>query len=183
MNPPQSNGVKCLCCRTLFSPSANNRGRQLFCSKSPCRKAAKARANRRWRDKNPDYDRGPEQVERVRKWRAINPGYSRAKKPEKLRTTLQDSAPSQAPADQLVSNTNPKLQSAILQSNSGPVPGAESRNGSPLQDFANIQNSVLYGLISVIMGDELQDSFEAFVSTLVERGRRVMAASPGGVAA
>lgn len=183
MNPPLSKGVKCLCCRALFLPSANNRGRQLFCTSPLCRKAAKARANRKWRDNNPTYHSGPEQVERVNNWRANNPGYSRAKKPKKPRTPLQDFAIPQPVANKSFSNTDPQPQSVFSQSDPGPAQGADSRNGSLLQDLAQTQTALLYGLISSILGNALQDSFEAHARLLVERGRRVMAASPGGVAA
>lgn len=183
MNPPHPKGVKCLCCKAFFYPSANNRGRQLFCLETPCRKAAKARANRKWRDKNPTYDSGPAQVERVRNWRLKNPGYSLVNRPKTPRRPLQDFATSQVSAEQLFSNKNLKPQSVILQSDSGPVPGAKSSENPLLQDFAKIQAPLLYGLIASIMGDALQDSFGSFASMLVERGRRVMAASPGGAAA
>lgn len=60
---------------------------------------------------------------------------------------------------------------------------AESRNGGPLQDLAPIQELLVVGLISVVMGDALQDRFVDFQRELVERGRRVLADNPGGLAA
>jgi hypothetical protein len=52
-----------------------------------------------------------------------------------------------------------------------------------LQDSASTQQALVAGLISTIMGDALQDSFSQFTLKLVERGRRVLAGNPGGLAA
>ena len=139
MDAPPIYGIKCLCCSVLFTPAPNNRGRQRFCSTAPCRKAAKSRSNQRWRQNNPDYDSGPQQVARVRQWRAKNPGYSRS--------------------------------------------NGRAKPPAPLQDSASTQQALVAGLISTMMGDALQDSFSQFARKLVERGRRVLAGNPDGLAA
>jgi hypothetical protein len=60
---------------------------------------------------------------------------------------------------------------------------AESRNGVALQDLANTQELLVVGLISVVIGEALQDRFVDFHRELVERGRRILADNPGGLAA
>jgi len=62
-------------------------------------------------------------------------------------------------------------------------PGANFRSGDALQDSASTQKALVAGLISTMMGDALQDSFSQFTLKLVERGRRILAGNPGGLAA
>jgi hypothetical protein len=180
---PPISGIKCLCCSVLFTPASNNRGRQRFCSKDPCRKRAKSISNRRWRQKNPGYDSGPEQVARVRLWRANNPGYSQSKRRPKPPAPLQDSAPTQTSERQPLANLEANPPSVLFQRELEQEPGANSRSVDALQDSASTQQALVAGLISTIMGDALQDSFSQFTLKLVERGRRVLAGHPGGLAA
>lgn len=46
-----------------------------------------------------------------------------------------------------------------------------------------MQDLVVVGLISVLLGDALQDTFVTYRRELVERGRRVLADNPCGLAA
>lgn len=179
MEPPPISARKCLCCKGLFSPAPTNRGTQRFCSLAACRKASKARSNRQWRSKNAGYDRGPEQVERVRRWRAKNPGYGRGRRRSKPASALQDLVPSQAADLQPLAEKAAALPSDFTP---GAAPGAGSCNAGAseeagaLQDFLPTQDPMVVGLISALLGDALQESFESFTRGLVEQGRRVLAA-------
>ena len=203
MNPHPTSGCKCQSCNVLFIPTANNRGRQEFCGELICRKKAKACANQKWRQKNPGHDSGPVQVARVQAWRASNPGYSgRQRRPKALETpetpetpetletletletpeALQDSAPIQDVDNQSVADSAVEPVSVFAQ-RALDVPAAKSGNGDALQDLAHTQELLVMGLISVFLGDALQDSFVTYTRELVERGRRVLADNPEGLAA
>ena len=194
MNPHPTSGCKCQSCNVLFIPTPNNRGRQEFCGELICRKKAKACANQKWRQKNPGHDSGPVQVARVQAWRANNPGYSgrqrRPKAPETPETpevlevleALQDSAPIQDVDNQVVADSAAEPASVFAQ-RALDVPAAKSGNAEALQDLAHTQELLMVGLISVLLGDALQDSFVTYRRELVERGRRVLADNPEGLAA
>jgi hypothetical protein len=179
VEPPPISARKCLCCKGLFSPAPTNRGTQRFCPLAACRKASKARSNRQWRFKNPGYDRGPEQVERVRRWRAKSAGYGCGRRRPKPASALQDLVQSQVAHLQLVAEQVAALPSDFAPG-AAPCPGscngARSEEAPALQDFVHTQDPLLVGLITTILGDALQESFEAFSRRLVEQGRRVLAA-------
>ena len=50
-------------------------------------------------------------------------------------------------------------------------PGADA-----LQDLADLQVPLLAGVVSLLLGDELQDRFAELTRQLVDRGKRVLAA-------
>ena len=182
MEPLSLTGRKCQCCNILFHPAPNNRGKQRFCWEGTCRRAAKACANGKWRRKNPGYDRGPEQVERVREWRAEHPGYSRGKKGVREVSALQDFAPGQGVGNQALAGISRVVTSDFAQ-RAMEAAEAESCSGRPLQDFAPTQDPLVVGLISVLMGGALQDNFAVLARGILEQGRRVLARNPGGLAA
>ena len=182
MEPVSKFGSKCQSCNVLFSPSVNNRGRQSFCGKGACVKAAKALSNLRWRRKNPGYDSGPEQVARVQAWRARNPDYNKGKKRPKPPVALQDFASTQGVDSKAVTEFAAPAQSVFAQ-RAPDAPAAESGNSVALQDFAPIQLLLVVGLISVVFGDALQENFVTYRRELVERGRRVLACNPDGLLA
>ena len=160
MSAPPSG--KCLHCRAAFVPCPNHRTTQHYCSKPECRKASKAAAQARWRQQpqNRAYFRGPEHVERVRRWRARHPGYWRKKAPARpppAAPALQDFAYPQA-------------------SPTEPVTPAESPRADALQDLADMQVPLLAGVVSLLLGDALQDRFAELTRQLVDRGKRVLAA-------
>ena len=68
---------KCRCCRKFFTPDYRNVHHQAFCTAPDCRRASKAKSQRRWLAKsaNRDYFRGADHVERVQQWRKAHPGY------------------------------------------------------------------------------------------------------------
>lgn len=172
MRSPSSR--KCRHCREHFVPSPNNRQSQRYCCKPQCRKASKAAAQAKWINKteNRDYFRGGENVERVRQWRKRHPGYWRKKNAACRGVVLQDLAPSQA-----VQSEADTVQSGALSR------GTEVRSGDfpmqqelALQDLASCQVPLLAGVVSLLIGDGLQDRFAHFTRELVDRGRRVLAA-------
>jgi hypothetical protein len=164
---------KCLHCRAEFVPCPNHRTTQHYCAKPECRQASKAAAQARWRQQpqNRAYFRGPEHVERVRRWRARHPGYWRKKPPARPpppAPALQDFArPQASPAEPLttVPADPPKGQT--------PVPPLRA---DALQDLAGVQVPLLAGVISLLLGDALQDRFAELTRQLVDRGKRVLAA-------
>ncbi len=127
---------KCLHCNCLFRPDPRNRRHQRFCSKPECRRASKARSQRRWLSKpaNRDYFRGPEHVARVRAWRAAHPGYGRKPLPEG--SALQEHSLGQV--------TDPNKKSAAL-------------TADPLQELCRVQPLVLLGLIAHLTQATLQE--------------------------
>jgi hypothetical protein len=171
MSSPSS--CKCLHCREFFVPCSNNRRTQRYCSKAECRKASKIAAQAKWLNKpqNRCYFRGPENVERVRRWRERHPGYWRKKRPPPT-DALQDLAPIE------LSQIEPVTLSEVR-----PVPDdfivcepSNAAAASALQDLASVQVPLLAGVISLLVGDALQDRFAVFARQLVDRGKRVLAA-------
>jgi hypothetical protein len=167
MNSPSS--CKCLYCKAFFVPCPNHRATQQYCSQPQCRKASKAAAQARWRQQpqNRSYFQGPENVERVRRWRARHPGYWR-KKPSVPPVALQDLAcPQAAPSEPLTGMPADPAQS---------LTPAESLRADALQDLAGVQVPLLAGVVSLLLGDALQDRFAEVARQLVDRGKRVLAA-------
>ena len=143
--------------------------REHYCAKPECRKASKAAAQARWRQQpqNRAYFRGSENVERVRRWRARHPGYWR-KKPPPPPPVLQDFASRQAPPAEPLT-TAPTSRAKGQRS-------AESLRAEALQDLAGVQVPLLAGVVSLLLGDALQDRFAELTRQLVDRGKRVLAA-------
>jgi hypothetical protein len=170
MTSPSS--CKCLHCREFFLPSPNNRRTQRYCSKAECRKASRAVAQAKWLKKpaNCCYFRGPENVERVRAWRERHPGYWRKKRPA-LQDALQDLASSEL--SQIEPVTVNEIE--LLAGDSSVCEPSRPPSGAALQDLAGVQVPLLAGVVSLLIGDALQDRFAVFARELVDRGRRVLA--------
>ena len=175
MAPAKSSpsSCKCLHCREFFVPCSNNRRTQRYCSKAECRKASKIAAQAKWLNKpqNRCYFRGPENVERVRRWREHHPGYWR-KKGSPPADALQDLAPIELSQNQPVTLSELRLvpdNFIVCEASSTPT-------ASALQDLASVQVPLLAGVISLLVGDALQDRFAVFARQLVDRGKRVLAA-------
>jgi hypothetical protein len=170
MSSPSS--CKCLHCREFFIPCPNSRQTQRYCAKLGCRKASKAAAQAKWLNKpqNRFYFRGPENVERVQCWRERHPGYWRKKRSSQP-DALQDFAPSEVSQTQsfTLSEIGVAADDFTLQEPSkAPSTGA-------LQDLACVQVPLLAGVVSLLIGDALQDRFATFTRELVDRGKRVLA--------
>ena len=162
---------KCLHCREFFLPSPNNRRIQRYCSKAECRKASRAAAQAKWLKKpaNCCYFRGPENVERVRAWRERHPGYWRKKRP--ALQALQDLAPTQVTEEELVRVHEEEVSRGAYAG----LKHSRSSSSAALQDLAGVQVPLLAGVVSLLIGDALQDRFAVFARELVDRGKRVLA--------
>ena len=73
---PRTRRRKCLHCQELFRADARNRGRQKYCLKLDCRRAAKAARQGRWlaQPENQNYFRDAQNAARVRAWQRAHPG-------------------------------------------------------------------------------------------------------------
>jgi hypothetical protein len=172
MRSPSSR--ECCQCREHFVPSPNNRRRQRYCSKPLCRQASKAAAQAKWINKaeNRHYFRGAENVERVRQWRRRHPGYWRKKNAVRQGTALQDLALSEVVEPEVVT-----IQEEALSRSADLASGmSQSQQEVALQDLASCQVPLLAGVVSLLIGDALQDRFAHFARELVDRGKRVLAA-------
>ena len=170
MSSPSS--CKCLHCREFFVPCPNNRRTQRYCSKAACRKASKIAAQAKWLNKpqNRCYFRGPENVERVRRWREHHPGYWRKKRPPPA-DALQDLAPIEpSPIEPVTLNEAGLAANDFIVCEASIAPSAGA-----LQDLASVQVPLL-GVVSLLVGDALQDRFAIFARQLIDRGMRVLAA-------
>jgi hypothetical protein len=174
MNSPSS--CKCLHCRGFFIPCPNSRHTQRYCAKSECRKASKAAAQAKWLNKpqNRSYFRGPENVERVQRWRERHPGYWRKKRSSRP-DALQDLAPTEASQNQPITINEIGLLADDFGLCEPSKPSKTPRAGA-LQDLAYVQVPLLAGVVSLLIGDALQDRFATFTRELVDRGKRVLAA-------
>jgi hypothetical protein len=171
MSSPSS--CKCLHCREFFVPCPNNRRTQRYCSKAPCRKASKIAAQAKWLNKpqNRCYFRGPENVERVRRWREHHPGYGHKKRPPPA-DALQDLAPIEpSPIEPVTLNEAGLAADDFIVCEASIAPSAGA-----LQDLASVQVPLLVGVVSLLVGDALQDRFAIFARQLIDRGMRVLAA-------
>ena len=170
MSPPSS--CKCLHCREFFIPCPNSRHTQRYCAKSECRKASKAAAQTKWLSKpeNRFYFHGPENVGRVQRWRERHPGYWRKKRPSRP-DALQDLVPTE------VSQNQPITLNDIgrLAEDFSLREPSKALGGDALQDLACVQVPLLAGVVSLLIGDGLQDRFATFTRELVDRGKRVLA--------
>ena len=170
MSSPSS--CKCLHCREFFIPCPNSRHTQRYCAKAECRKASKAAAQAKWLNKpeNRSYFRGPENVERVQRWRECHPGYWRNKRSSRP-DALQDLALSEVSQNQPITlnGIDHVAEDFSLQELS------RTTNGDALQDLACVQVPLLAGVVSLLIGDALQDRFATFTRELVDRGKRVLA--------
>jgi len=170
MNSPSL--CKCLHCREFFIPCPNSRHTQRYCAKSECRKASKAAAQTKWLNKpeNRFYFRGPENVQRVQRWRERHPGYWRKRRSSRA-NALQDLAPTE------VSQTQPITlnETGLLADDFSRREPSKAHSAGALQDLACVQVPLLAGVVSLLIGDALQDRFATFTRELVDRGKRVLA--------
>lgn len=153
---------RCRHCKTFFFPDRRNIDRQQFCSKPECRTASKAASQRKWLEKNPDYFRGREQVQRVREWRQTHPGYRRRGKDPCLKGALQEPL------------TDKRTEDSQVMDHS---PAGEQRSVPGLQDLFSSQAVVLLGLIAQLTDSALQDDIAIVVKRLHQLGRDVLKGS------
>jgi hypothetical protein len=155
---------KCLHCEEFYTPDSRTRARQRYCSKAECRKASKARSQRRWSGKpeNKSYFCGPDNVQRVQRWRKDHPGYWR--KPKSAPATLQDALQDECPSQSV------DFQRIVAPEATAP-PFA-------LQDLSPNQPFVV-GLISVLTGSTLQEEIAREARRFFIRGRDILGVGLG----
>ena len=153
---PRTRRRKCLHCQELFHADARNRGRQKYCSKSDCRRAAKAARQRRWlaQPENQSYFRDAQNAARVRAWQRAHPGYWRNTARWK-RHTLQDASRVQV------------------------IEPPEDNATSALQDALRRQGPVLLGLIAHLIDSTLQDDIAATSRRLLQLGQDILGGEVG----
>ncbi len=149
---------KCLGCGVGFHPSPQNRDKQRFCGKSECALKSARASQRRWRSKNPDYFKGPENVLRVRRWRERNPGYRRRKKGGLNAEVLQE--------DWIAQSVVHKSDNAEL-------------NRFALQEDWFLQTPFIVGLIANLSGNALQEDIAVGLRNLHKRGQEILGIRSG----
>lgn len=111
-------------------------------------------------------------MERVRQWRRGHPGYWRKKRAaEAVKGALQDLALSEVVKPEAVT-----VHEQALSRSADSVSEREPQQQElALQDLASCQVPLLAGVVSLLIGEALQDRFAHFTRELVDRGRRVLA--------
>ena len=138
-------------------PKPHNHKKQCYCGATECQAMSKRVSQARWRQKNPDYHRGPVAVQRVRQWRAQNPGYWRSKKTPLKKLPLQEDCIAQAVDKQRDDATLKEIA---------------------LRDDCITQLPVMLGLISVLSGFTLQEDIDRFGRELHKKGRQILGNRP-----
>jgi hypothetical protein len=83
------------------------------------------------------------------------------------RDTLQDLALSEVPQNQLITLNG---TGHVAEDFSPPEP-SRTLSGGALQDLACVQVPLLAGIVSLLIGNALQDRFATFTRELVDRGK------------
>jgi hypothetical protein len=155
----------CLNCKQFFDPHPSTRHHQRYCSDPACQKVRKAITNRRFRQVNPDYDKGPHNVERVRPWRQKNPAYWRREK--------RHGGPGrQSPVTPVTKDGD------ALQVVSAPQPVAEQllemqQSLHALQVVSDRQTLVFQGLAAQLTGVALQAELGRVLDSWYDRGSQL----------
>ena len=145
--------IKCKNCGNYFHPDNYNRYHQHYCGRGECRKASRLASAKNYRKKkSKDKDFRHKESERAKQWQRKNTDYwkKRTKKSQKERV-LRDFAQAE------------KRHSDI----------------TVLRDIANLQCSVLEGLIVTLTGDVLRDNINAFIRRMYDKGQTVSGGVPG----
>ena len=144
----------CLHCRKLFRPHPAVGNRHKYCSTPSCQKARKAKNNRAFLKRNPDYHRGPIAVARTQAWRSENPGYWRRSKI--LRSTHE-----------LASDA---LQAELDTKHSGKQLVTLQDRVNALQAELIAQRSVFQGFASHLTGCALQAELSSMLGQWHDKG-------------
>lgn len=143
----------CCICHKPFVPNKFSGKRQEVCSREGCRREAKKQRQARWVARNPDYFRGPENVDRVRQWRCKKA----LEKAQKAHAPPDAQEPADAPS-------SPKAESC---NKPGPQKGA-------LQDSAPPAEPVIMGLLALFSGAVLQDEVHNIYHQCFRRGSELL---------
>lgn len=145
----------CTVCHNPFVPSKYSGSRQKVCPDAACRKIAKKQRQSDWQARNPEYFRGPENVERVREWRRNHPDWR-----EKQRAAREARR----------AKSSPRAKSCNT-----PEPGP-----ARLQDLApDAQTALLVGLVALVSGSVLQDEVHGTLNECLRRGGDFLRPAPG----
>lgn len=149
---------RCLNCKDLFRPRPQCKS-QCYCSEPSCQKESKKASQQRWCDKNPEYFKG--QSARVQQWREENPGYWRNKNGRK---SVKKSKPLQEVSNpQSIEGEN---DSSILANNA-------------LQEVCIAQLTVIYGLMSNLTQEPLQETLDSQLHKLQNKGSEILGIRSG----
>jgi hypothetical protein len=137
----------CKHCHNSFIPNKYSGVRQRISDNFRCRSAAKKERQASWVERNPDYFRGSENVERVREWRRKNPDWRKRQKKEAGKSSAKaQSCNREEPGMARLQDSVPIVQDPAL------VVFMSFVTGSVLQD--EVQN--LYGRCLVRGGELLR---------------------------
>lgn len=70
--------IRCPHCAQLFHPDPRSKGRQAYCSKSPCQRSRQRLSEKRWLDRNPECLAVKRQ--KTKEWFRARPDYSRKRR-------------------------------------------------------------------------------------------------------
>lgn len=136
----------CIHCHNPFIPSRYSGDRQCVCEDLRSRKAVKKQRQASWVERNPEYFKGSENVERVREWRRKNPDW----------------------------RTRQKAQSA-KSSQKAESCNREAGGIARLQDSVPlVQDPALVGFMSFITGTVLQDEVQNLYGRCLVRGGELL---------
>ena len=155
----------CLHCRQLFESRPSTRHHQRYCCQPACQKVRKAITNRRFHQANPDYDKGPHNVERVRQWRRKNPAYWRRENRHGGPGCQATVTPATVKlhALQVVSESQPSAQQLLeLQ-----------QNIHALQVVSDRQTLLFQGLAAQLTGVALQAELGQVLDSWYDRGSQL----------
>ena len=155
----------CLHCRQLFDPHPSTQHHQRYCANSTCQKVRKAIANRRFRQANPDYDKGPYNVERVRQWRRKNPTYWRRQK--------RHGGPGRQAAGPMTADTTCALQVVSDPQLSAAQLLEMQQSIDALQVVSDRQTIVFQGLAAQLTGFALQAELGRVLDSWYDRGSQL----------
>ena len=105
----------------------------------------------------------------MQRWRERHPGYWRKKRSPS--DALQDLVPTEVSPNQPITFS----ETGHLAEDFTPREPLRTLSGGALQDLACVQVPLLAGVVSLLIGDALQDRFATFTRELVDRGKRVLA--------
>jgi hypothetical protein len=106
----------------------------------------------------------------VQRWRERHPGYWRKKRSSRP-DALQDLAPTEVSQNQPITLN----EIGLLAGDFSRWEPSKAPSAGALQDLACVQVPLLAGVVSLLIGDALQDRFASFARELVDRGKRVLA--------
>jgi len=136
----------CCVCHNPFIPSKYSGNRQVVCERVECRRKIKRRRQASWVDRNRDYFKGPENVERVREWRRKNPDWRERKK-----TAVGKSSP-EAESCSTAESEMERLQDSVF----------------------TVQRAALMGFMSFATGSVLQDEVQNLYGECLRRGSELL---------